>query len=81
MIDMPSAGKMSGKQPSSKALAMRRYREKMRAAGFRPVQIWVPDTRSPAFAAQYRRQVKKLWNSAADRADLDFIMAVQDWSE
>lgn len=78
---MPSAGKISGKQFSSKALAMRRYREKMRVAGLLPAQISVTDTRSPAFAAQYRRQVKKLWNSAADRADLDFLMAVQDWSE
>jgi len=26
-----------------------RYRERMRAAGLRPVQFWVPDTRSPEF--------------------------------
>lgn len=33
-----------------------RYRAKMRALGFRPVQFWVPDTRSPKFAAECRRQ-------------------------
>jgi hypothetical protein len=33
-----------------------RYRARMRAQGFRPIQIWVPDTRSPKFAAECRRQ-------------------------
>ena len=34
-----------------------RYRERMRAAGLRPVQFWVPDTRSPAFGAEVRSAV------------------------
>ena len=33
-----------------------RYRARMRAQGFRPIQLWVPDTRSPKFAAECRRQ-------------------------
>ena len=33
-----------------------RYRAKMRDQGFRPLQLWVPDTRSPKFAAECRRQ-------------------------
>lgn len=33
-----------------------RYRARMRAQGFRPIQIWVPDSRSPKFAAECRRQ-------------------------
>jgi hypothetical protein len=28
-----------------------RSRERMRAAGLRPVQFWVPDTRLPGYAA------------------------------
>ncbi|CAN7232130.1 antitoxin MazE family protein [Pararhizobium sp. LjRoot235] len=28
----------------------------MRAAGLRPLQIWVPDTRRPGFTEQCRRQ-------------------------
>lgn len=35
---------------------MRKYREKLRASGLRPVQIWVPDTRSGKLAAEVRRQ-------------------------
>ncbi len=33
-----------------------RYRARMRDQGFRPLQLWVPDTRSPKFAAECRRQ-------------------------
>ncbi len=39
---------------------VRRSRDKMRAAGLRPIQIWVPDTRAPHFAAECRRQCELL---------------------
>ena len=39
---------------------MRDYRERLRAAGLRPIQIWVPDVASPRFAAALRRQVSSL---------------------
>jgi hypothetical protein len=35
---------------------MRAYRERMRAAGMRQVQIWVPDSTSPSFRRELRRQ-------------------------
>lgn len=35
---------------------VKRRRDKMRAAGLRPVQIWVPDTTAPGFAEEARRQ-------------------------
>ncbi len=35
---------------------VQRRRDKLRAAGLRPVQIWVPDTRAPGFAAECARQ-------------------------
>ncbi|MGI4802605.1 MAG: antitoxin MazE family protein [Janthinobacterium lividum] len=35
---------------------MRRRRDKLKAAGLRPVQIWVPDTRAPGFAQECSRQ-------------------------
>ncbi len=35
---------------------VKKHREALRAAGLRPVQIWVPDTRSAGFAAECRRQ-------------------------
>ena len=58
------------------------YRARMRAQGLRPVQIWVPDVRSPEFAAEAHRQSALV--AAADRAsdDMDFVEAVSDkWDE
>ena len=37
---------------------MQRRREKLRAAGLRPVQIWVPDTRAEGFAEECARQAR-----------------------
>ena len=39
---------------------MRDYRARMRAAGLRPIQLWVPDLQAKGFAAKLRRQVAKL---------------------
>jgi hypothetical protein len=33
-----------------------RYRQRMRRAGFRLVQLWVPDTRAQGFATECKRQ-------------------------
>ncbi len=35
---------------------VQRRRDKLRAAGLRPVQIWVPDTRAAGFAGECARQ-------------------------
>ncbi len=37
---------------------VRRRRDKLRASGMRPVQIWVPDMRAPGFAAECVRQAR-----------------------
>jgi len=49
-----------------------RHRERMRAAGLRPAQFWVPDTRSPEFAAQIRKQCQSLKNDPAEADVLRF---------
>lgn len=48
----------------------------MRERGYRPLQIWVPDVRSDAFADEARRQSARL--AAADHAgdDQHFIDAI-----
>lgn len=48
---------------------VRQRRETLRAAGLRPIQIWVPDTRRPGFADECRRQAQIV--AAADAADHD----------
>jgi hypothetical protein len=35
---------------------VQKHRESLRAAGLRPVQIWIPDTRRRGFAKECRRQ-------------------------
>jgi hypothetical protein len=53
-----------------------RYRDRMRAAGLRPIQIWVPDTRRPDFARELMRQVALLYKQPEEQEALDFIEAV-----
>lgn len=48
------------------------HRERMRAAGLRPVQFWVPDTRSPEFKAQVRKQCQSLNGDPAEAEVLRF---------
>jgi hypothetical protein len=43
-------------EPLSRAERVARRRAKLRAAGLRPVQLWVPDTRAAGFAEECRRQ-------------------------
>ncbi len=52
------------------------YRRRMRARGYRPIQIWVPDVRSDEFAAEAHRQSARL--ALADRLgdDQDFVEAI-----
>ncbi len=45
-----------------------KYREKLRAQGLRPIQIWVPDVRSRALAEEVRRQSLRV--SRKDESDL-----------
>src|SRR3546814_7407322 len=52
-----------------------RHRQRMRAAGFRPVQFWVPDTRGADFAERVRQQCLKL---KGDPAELDALRFVEE---
>lgn len=57
---------------------LRRYRERMRAKGLRQIQLWVPDTRSPAFAAECRRQSLLVAGDPAEQAIMGALEAQQD---
>ncbi len=61
---------------------IRRHRERLRQQGLRPVQIWVPDTRSAAFAAEARRQSERVRQSGHAADDQAFVDAItSDWGE
>ncbi|PHR62618.1 MAG: hypothetical protein COA47_03470 [Robiginitomaculum sp.] len=54
------------------------HRSRMRAKGLRPVQIWVPDTRSADFAKQAKLQARAIAASALDQPDQEFIDAISE---
>jgi hypothetical protein len=54
------------------------HRERLRRQGLRPIQIWVPDTRTPAFAAEAHRQSLAVANSPQAKDDQEFIDAVSE---
>jgi hypothetical protein len=55
---------------------VRRHRERLREQGLRPVQIWVPDTRSPVFAEEARRQSALVAASEHATEDQAFVDAI-----
>ncbi|MDO9708815.1 antitoxin MazE family protein [Paracraurococcus lichenis] len=66
--------------PSAAREKVRRYREKMRRQGLRPIQIWVPDTRAPGFEEELRRQVRAIAESEQERDDQAFVDAISaEW--
>ena len=69
---------MSGVSPSRDKV--RRHRERLRAQGLHPVQIWVPDTRSPEFADEARRQSAAVAASEHAFDDQAFVDAISvEW--
>jgi len=60
-----------------------KFRERLRAQGLRPIQIWVPDVRSKTLAEEVRRQSVRV--SREDEADLMdeldmFAAQTEGWS-
>ena len=72
---MPSAS-----SPKSSRVKVRAHRERLREQGLRPIQIWVPDIRSPAFRSEAHRQSLAVATSTVARDDQAFIDAVSDWA-
>jgi hypothetical protein len=65
----------SPKRQSSRE-KVRHHRERLRAKGLRPIQIWVPDTRSSRFKTEAHRQSLVVARSLHSRRDQDFIDAI-----
>lgn len=68
---------MSRRRPAtSVAERVREHRQRLRAQGLRPIQIWVPDVRSPEFASQAHQQSLAVASSTTAADDQAFIDAV-----
>ncbi|HHT8829309.1 TPA: antitoxin MazE family protein [Burkholderia cenocepacia] len=57
---------------------VRIHRENLRAAGLRPIQIWVPDVRRPGFSDECARQSRMVHQSIDENDLLDFIEQATD---
>ena len=69
---------MSEPARSPGADRVRKHREKMKAAGLRPVTIWVPDIDAPGYREELRRQCATL----KDDAQEEHILAeIEDMSD
>ena len=64
--------RMARKAVPSSTTRVSRLRARLRADGFRPIQLWLPDTRSQVFAEAVARDIAAVGKlSRADAAMLD----------
>ncbi len=68
----------ASKQKKSSRERVRAHRAKLRAQGLRPVQIWIPDTRTPEFAAEAHRQSLLIGNHPDERDEQAWVDLVTD---
>ena len=59
--------------------AMLREVDVFSAQGMRLLQIWVPDTRSPEFAKEARRQSRAVARSKHAKEDQAFVDSISAW--
>jgi hypothetical protein len=59
------------------AKRVRKHREKMKAAGLKPVTIWVPDVNTPEFKARVAREIKLINASADEKAILEELSNIE----
>jgi hypothetical protein len=65
-------------RPTSRS-KVRAHRDRLRKLGLRPVQIWVPDVRSKAFARAAHRQSLAAAKSSHAAKDQAFVDAISAW--
>jgi antidote-toxin recognition MazE-like antitoxin len=74
---MPSAKPRSRRRkPVTSREKVQAHRDRLRAQGLRPIQIWVPDTRSSRFTAQASRQSRLVASSRHAAEDQAFADAL-----
>jgi len=69
----------SRRAPSRSSEKVRAHRARLRRRGLRPVQIWVPDTRSRTFAREAHRQSLVVASDVLAQDEQDFVDALSEW--
>jgi len=70
---------VSASKPKPSRDKVKAHRDRLRRQGLRPIQIWVLDVRSPAFALEAHRQSLAVAGSPRAEEDQEFVDAVSDW--
>ena len=68
-------------KPKTVLEKVREHRQRLRAQGLRPIQIWVPDVRASSFREQAHRQSLAIAASTYAREDQAFVDAVSVWDD
>jgi hypothetical protein len=66
------------RKPKPSRERVKEYRARMKRKGMRLVQFWVPDVRTPEFAAEAHRQSLAVARSAQEEDDLAFIESIAE---
>ena len=76
-----SKRKLLARKPITSRQKVQAHRQRLRAQGLRPIQVWVPDMRSPKFAAEASRQSRLVASSRRAANDQAFIDAISIGSD
>ena len=63
------------------AKRVKKHRDKMKAAGLKPVTIWVPDVNAPGFKEQIARAVALINADAESQRVMEEMLALSDFSD
>jgi hypothetical protein len=69
---------MAAHEPKRTRDRVDEHRRRLRQRGLRPVQIWVPDVRSPSFKLEAHRQSLAVAASAHESEDQAFVDAISE---
>ena len=60
------------------AQKMRKYRDRLKAAGLRPIQLAIPDIRSPKIIDEVRKQSIRVSSDSRESHLMDFVESVME---
>ncbi|MDO9562665.1 MAG: antitoxin MazE family protein [Bradyrhizobium sp.] len=63
------------------AKRVKKHRDKMKAAGLKPVTIWIPDVNAPGFREQIARAIEVINADAESQRVMDEMLALSDFSD
>jgi hypothetical protein len=63
------------------AKRVQKHRDKMKAAGLKPVTIWVPDINAPVFKERIAREIEIINADADSHRVMEEMLALADFSD